>query len=159
MLTIFKKKESKIYAPVQGRCIPIEEVPDPVFAKKLMGEGIGLSYEDDTLYSPCNGKILLIAKTRHAIGIQTSNGAELLIHIGLDTVQLNGEGFSLLVNIGDKVKAGQPLIKIDRTFMKEQGINLITPMVITNVKNYDICIEKKKNLMLGDLLITLRKKE
>lgn len=132
----FKKKctgiDKKIYSPVNGKCVSIEEVPDKVFASKMMGEGIGFQAEDDMIYAPCDGVITLVADTKHAIGLKADNGAEILIHIGLDTVQLNGKGFHVMVNQNDKVTRGQALVQIDLPFMNENNINLTTPMVITN---------------------------
>lgn len=88
MFGLFKKKECTIYTPVNGRMINISEVPDPVFSKKLMGDGVGFIFDGDTLYAPIDGKIKLIAATKHAIGFEANNKAEVLMHIGLDTVAL-----------------------------------------------------------------------
>ena len=158
MFKFLKKKElieNKIYSPINGKCIPIEEVPDNVFASKMMGSGVGLILSDDTIYSPCDATVSMIALTKHAIGLQAKNGAEILIHIGLDTVQLNGKGFSLLVNQNDKVDMGQPIMKIDREYMEENNLNLITPLVITNSGDINpniICdsgnLEKGKSVLI-----------
>ncbi|MGM0213087.1 PTS sugar transporter subunit IIA [Enterococcus sp. AZ109] len=132
MFNIFKKKESVLTAPVSGTIIPIEEVPDQVFAQKMMGDGVAFQYNGMTIASPCNGTVKMIAETKHAIGITTDSGADVLIHIGLDTVALNGEGFEVAVSVGDKVTNGQTLITVDRELMQEKGIDLTTPMVVTN---------------------------
>lgn len=114
MFKLFKKTDDicKLFAPVNGKTIALENVPDKVFASKMMGDGIGFEYEGNTIYAPCDGKITLVANTLHAVGITSENGAEILIHIGLDTVSLNGKGFKKLINQGDKVKKGTPLIEI-----------------------------------------------
>ena len=139
MFKIFKKKNDyNIYSPVNGKTISLENVPDKVFASKMMGEGIGFEFSGDTVYAPCNGKIILVANTLHAIGIAADCGVEILIHIGLDTVNLNGKGFKKLISQNDTIKKGQPLIKIDRQFMEKEQINMITPMVITNSDDYTI---------------------
>ncbi|WP_448909225.1 PTS sugar transporter subunit IIA [Holdemanella biformis] len=160
MFKLFKKTDDicKLFAPVNGKTIALENVPDKVFASKMMGDGIGFEYEGNTIYAPCDGKITLVANTLHAVGITSENGAEILIHIGLDTVSLNGKGFKKLINQGDKVKKGTPLIEIDRQFMKEQDINLITPMVVTNVANYEInVIDEGKDVTTEEEVISCKK--
>ena len=131
-------KIKSLYSPVDGKCVDISEVPDPLFAKKIMGEGVAFVYDGDTLYSPCDGVITVIASTKHAIGITSDEGLEVLLHIGTNTVDLAGNGFNVLVKKDQKVKVGTPLLKIDRKFMQEKNINLITPMVITNHNDFDI---------------------
>lgn len=160
MFKLFKKTDDicKLFAPVNGKTIALENVPDKVFASKMMGDGIGFEYEGNTIYAPCDGKITLVANTLHAVGITSENGAEILIHIGLDTVSLNGKGFKKLINQGDKVKKGTPLIEIDRQFMKEQDINLITPMVVTNAANYEInVIDEGKDVTTEAKVISCKK--
>ena len=160
MFKLFKKTDDtcKLFAPVNGKTIALENVPDKVFASKMMGEGMGFEYEGNTIYAPCDGKITLVANTLHAVGITSENGAEILIHIGLDTVSLNGKGFKKLINQGDKVKKGTPLIEIDRQFMKEQDINLITPMVVTNAANYEInVIDEGKDVTTEEEVISCKK--
>ena len=101
---LFKqKKEENIVAPLNGKIVPMEEVPDPVFNQKMMGEGIAIVPEEGMVYSPVNGKIIQLAETKHAIGLITEGGVEILIHIGLETVGLKGEGFTTKVNVGDEV--------------------------------------------------------
>ncbi|WP_448921854.1 PTS sugar transporter subunit IIA [Holdemanella biformis] len=160
MFKLFKKTDDicKLFAPVNGKTIALENVPDKVFASKMMGDGMGFEYEGNTIYAPCDGKITLVANTLHAVGITSENGAEILIHIGLDTVSLNGKGFKKLINQGDKVKKGTPLIEIDRQFMKEQDINLITPMVVTNAANYEInVIDEGKDVTTEEEVISCKK--
>lgn len=131
-------KSEKIMAPVTGKCVSIKEVPDKMFAEKIMGEGVAFRYDGDVIYSPCNGIIAVVAETKHAIGIKTENGVELLIHVGVETVNLNGEGFEVLVKQDEKVEIGKPILKIDRKFMHDKDIDLITPMVITNGEEFDL---------------------
>lgn len=126
-----------LHAPVDGICLPLSEVKDPVFAQHMMGEGVAFDYEGDTIYSPIDGEIAVVAPTKHAIGIK-GNGVEVLIHIGTDTVELNGQGFTTMIEIGQRVQVGTPLIKIDRAFMREHCISLRTPMVITNSAEFTI---------------------
>lgn len=131
MFQLFKK-DYDLYAPVNGSCIQLEDVPDQVFASKMMGDGVAFMLNGDTVFAPCDGKIEMIANTLHAFAIKAKNGAEILVHVGLDTVNLNGAGFTKLVQQGTNVKKGTPILKIDCQFMKENNIKLITPMIILN---------------------------
>lgn len=132
-MPLFKKKtDPAVYAPVSGTCIPLEKVNDPVFSSKAMGEGAAFVFDGDTVCAPCSGKVIMIPASAHAIGLQCDNGMELLIHIGMDTVELNGEGFTIKTSVNKKVRKGDPLIQIDRKFMESKGIDLTTPMIVTN---------------------------
>lgn len=126
-------KANTLVAPVSGKAMPLSEVPDPVFAEKLAGDGAAIMAEGDTVVAPADGEVTLIFKTKHAFAMTLENGLELLVHIGLETVSLDGEGFEQLVEQGTKVKAGTPLIKIDREFILSKGLSLATPVLITNV--------------------------
>lgn len=123
----------KFVAPVSGQAIPLSEVPDQVFAEKLAGDGLGILAEGDVVVAPADGELTLVFKTKHAFAMTLANGIELLVHIGIDTVSLNGEGFEQLAEQGTQVKAGTPIIKIDRDFIKGKGLSLATPVLITNV--------------------------
>ena len=153
MFNLFKKKDCVLYAPVNGKSIPLENVPDKVFANKLIGDGVGFVFEEDTVYAPCDGEILMIANTNHAFGIKAKNNLEVLVHVGLETVNLNGEGLSVLVKQGQKVKAHDPIIKINREMMKEKNIDLTTPMIITNLDNYEIVITEPKDVTVNSITI------
>lgn len=140
MFNLFKKNKAKdiaLVAPVSGKVVAITEVPDPVFAQKMMGEGVAIQLTDETIVAPCDGTITLIPDTKHAFGMTNEHDMELLVHIGLETVGLAGEGFTVLVNQGDKVTKGTPIIKINKAFIEGQGINLITPLVVLNHQNYE----------------------
>ncbi|MEJ8766684.1 PTS glucose transporter subunit IIA [Oceanobacillus sp. HCA-5259] len=144
---LFKqKKEENIVAPVNGKIVPLEEVPDPVFSEKMMGEGIAIIPEDGKIYSPVDGKVIQVAETKHAIGLVTEGGVEILIHIGLETVGLKGKGFIAKINVDDEVKAGQLLMEADLKYISEHASNTITPIVITNSaegnQNYHFTSEK-----------------
>jgi PTS system glucose-specific IIA component len=127
-----KVKDEPIAAPLTGEVKNIEEVPDPVFAQRMMGDGIAIVPAEGTVVSPVDGEIIQLFHTKHAVGIKSKNGVEILIHIGLETVNLNGEGFEAHVATGQQVKAGDKLITFDLAFIKEKAKDIITPVVITN---------------------------
>lgn len=128
----FFKKNSKLVAPVDGKVIDLSQVPDPVFAQKMAGDGVAIDTTGDTIVAPCDGELSLIFNTNHAFAITLKDGVELLVHIGIDTVSLNGEGFERLAEQGTTVKAGTPIIKINRDVITSKGLSLITPVLITN---------------------------
>ena len=127
-----KSKEVAIIAPMTGEVIDIIETPDQVFAEKMVGDGVAIKPTNGVVVSPCNGEIVQIFPTNHAIGIKTKEGLEILIHIGLDTVELNGEGFKAFVNSGDKVKIGDKLLEVDFNFIEKSGKSIVSPVIITN---------------------------
>ncbi|BAC13838.1 PTS system, glucose-specific enzyme II, A component [Oceanobacillus iheyensis HTE831] len=122
-----------IVSPLTGQMIPITDVSDPVFSGKLMGEGFAIIPEDGTIVSPVDGEIIHIFPTNHAIGVQSEEGTEILIHAGLDTVNLNGKGFNIFVDENQFVKAGQALLKVDLDYLEKQGFSTVTPVVFTNI--------------------------
>lgn len=134
----FGKKKETIFSPINGEMIALEEVPDKVFAEKMMGEGVGFILNEKTIYSPCEGTISMIAETKHAIGFITKQGLEILLHIGLDTVALNGKGFTMLKVSGETVQPGEPIIQLDLELLKDAGIDLTTPMVFTNGSEFQL---------------------
>ena len=143
MISLFKNmlqvKDVDLYAIASdAKLISLDDVPDIAFSKRLVGDGIAFELRSDTIYSPCDGKIIMIANTKHAIGIQAKNGAQILIHCGLETVNLNGEGLTPLVKIEQNVKHGDPILKINIELMKEKNIKLITPVIVTNPNDYHI---------------------
>jgi len=127
---------SVIASPMDGTVIPLAEVPDPVFAKGTMGPGIAVLPSGDTAYSPGNGIVVAAQPTGHAFGLVLDGGIELLIHVGIDTVQLKGEGFDVKVKKGDKVTVGQPLVTFDRKIIEDAGYSLVTPIIVLNGKKF-----------------------
>lgn len=134
MFKLFDKDPDKyIYPPVAGRCIDITEVSDAAFSTKAMGDGIAIIPETDTICSPSNGKLIMVFRTGHAFGIQTDNGLEILIHIGIDTVNLEGKGFTVLKKQNSYVKKGEPIVKVDMESIKKD-YDPTTLVIITNKK-------------------------
>ncbi len=138
-------------SPITGEIKPISEVPDAVFAEKMMGDGFAILPTDGAIVSPVDGTIVNLFPTKHALGIETDNGLEILIHVGIDTVKLEGNGFEALVAQGDKVKRGQLLLKVDLAYVKEHAPSIITPIVFTNLKEGEtIQIDKNGNVKSGE---------
>ena len=120
-----------VTAPFSGTLVPLSEVPDETFASGVLGEGIAIEPSDGLFCSPVDGTVETIAETKHAIGFAADNGLEILVHVGLETVSLNGEGFEILVKEGDRVKTGQPVAKADLALIRERGLKTITSIVLT----------------------------
>lgn len=131
-----KVKSEVLCAPVKGKIIPIEEVSDPTFAEKVLGDGAAIIPETGLIVSPSDATVDTVFETNHAISLTTDSGAELLIHIGIDTVKLKGKHFKAMVRNGDKIKVGQPLIEFDIDAIKEEGYDITTSIVVTNHKDY-----------------------
>ncbi len=128
-----------IYAPIQGNVIPRENIPDETFASGVLGDGVGIEPEVGEVAAPFDGEISSVAETRHAVGITGPGGMELLIHIGVDTVKMNGSGFTVLVSEGDKVKAGHKLMTFDISKIKEAGYSATSAVLLTNSEDYQSC--------------------
>lgn len=134
----FKKKEKKqLLAPTSGKIIEIEKVNDPVFAQKMMGDGFAIETTQDIFYAPAKGTLTALFPSNHAYGITLDDGLELLIHIGLETVNENGKGFTCTCSIDDKVEAGQPIVSIDRAYLQGKGYDLTTMVIFTNPSSYE----------------------
>lgn len=131
-------KTEIINAPLTGRVAPINEAPDEIFAQKMMGDGIVIFPTENILVAPVSGKITMIFPSKHAIGIKTSDDVEILIHIGLDTVKLEGKPFTLLVNEGQEVKQGDKLMEIDFEMIEKAGYSSATPVIITSQNRFEI---------------------
>ncbi|MFC3884326.1 glucose-specific PTS transporter subunit IIBC [Bacillus songklensis] len=123
-----------LVSPIKGEIVPLSEVPDQVFSQKLMGDGFAIVPSEGTVVAPADGKVVNLFPTKHAIGIETTSGREILIHFGIDTVNLKGEGFDALVSQGDEVKKGQPILKVDLDFVKNHAPSVITPIIFTNLQ-------------------------
>lgn len=159
MLSFFRKNY-ELVAPVSGRVINLSDVPEAIFAEKLIGEGTAIEPSDNLVVSPASGYIKMIFKTNHGFAVSLESGIEVLVHIGLDTVSLQGEGFERLVEEGEEVRAGQPIIRMDMEKIKGKGCNLITPIIIVNSEKIkDIEYTSHENVICGvDNVLSLRVK-
>ena len=142
MLKLFKKKEKQnkvLSSMANGKSVAIEDVPDEVFSTKMMGDGIAIKYAGGDVVAPVTGKITsVILPSCHAFGIRCESGLDVLVHVGLDVVKLKGEGFQLLKKKGEMVHQGETVIKVDYDLLKDKGLDLITPIVITNSNEFFI---------------------
>ena len=135
MFNLFKNKRTdntNIYAPVEGKWIDITQVKDVVFSKKMMGDGVAIVPESSIIQSPCSGTVTMLFPTKHAFGITTNEGVEILIHIGIDTVNLNGKGFQAFVSENQKVKKGDKIIKFNDSYLADSSMDMTTIVIITN---------------------------
>lgn len=130
-----QSKIVELFAPLNGDVIDLTEVPDPVFAEKMVGDGFAIIPNSEKLLSPVKGKIQKVFPSKHAIGIETEEGLEILVHVGLETVELEGEGFEVLVDSGDLVEVGDHLLNFDISFIEENNKEIITPVVVTNYED------------------------
>ena len=148
-------KQEIIASPMIGQVVKLENVPDEVFASGAMGKGIAIDPADGTVVAPAAGEITLVFPTGHAIGIRTENGAEILIHVGMDTVSLAGKGFNTFVQVGDKVDAGQKLLEFDLATIREANLPVISPVIVTNSTEFeDVLTTQNARVNIGDYLLT-----
>lgn len=143
-------KEFIIGAPVDGECVPLSEVSDPTFGEEILGKGVAIRPANGSIKAPADGTVSTVFPTGHAVAVTTDDGVEILVHIGLDTVSLNGEGFTKHVEEGQKVKKGDLLIEADLAKIGEQ-YDTITPMIICNTADYkEVRGETGKTVTAGD---------
>lgn len=143
MFGIFKKKTLTLNSPIEGEIVDITSVPDAVFSQKMVGDGFAVKPSNGVVKAPCGGKIAQIFPTNHAFGIVTEEGLEILVHIGIDTVELKGQGFTRMAQVGDTVEAGDEVIRVDLEVLKANEKSSVTPVVITTpdkVKSIDVKI-------------------
>lgn len=151
-------KNIEIKSPLKGSIIPLSQVQDGAFAAEILGKGAAVVPQEGIVTSPVNGTVSTLFPTLHAIGIMSDEGAELLIHIGLNTVQMNGKGFKAFVQQGDKITVGQKLIEFDMDLLQKEGYCLETPVVVTNTADYlDVLAENPKDVLCGEPLLHIVK--
>ena len=150
-------KEEELVAPINGQVVPLSDVKDEVFSSGSMGKGIAIEPQEGKVCSPLDGEVVMVFPTGHAIGLKSTNGAEVMIHIGMDTVELEGKGFTTLVKKGQAVKKGDPLIKFDMEAIKKAGFKLTTPIVVTNSNEYqEITAIADGPITIGTALLDLK---
>ncbi len=151
-------QENVVDAPLNGKAIPLTEVPDETFAKGVLGLGAAIEPCEGKVVAPADGTVETIFDTKHAIGLSLKSGAEILIHVGINTVELGGEGYQAFVKEGDNVKKGQTLITFDMDFIKSKGYNLVTPVIVTNADDYaKVELKAAGAVKAGDALLALTK--
>ena len=150
------KEPAQIVSPVAGRVIPLSEVADPAFAEGILGKGIAVVPAEGEFRAAASGEVTMVFETGHAVSIKADNGAELIIHIGLDTVQLKGQHFTAHVKAGDRVNVGDLLITADLEAIRAAGYDVVTPVIICNTPDFpDMVCHTGMEVKAGDAVITL----
>ena len=159
----FKGKGAKvpvIVSPADGRCVPLGTVKDEVFSTGILGEGVAIVPTTGEIYAPVDGVVQTVAETKHAVSITADCGAEILIHCGLDTVALRGEGFSAFVSVGERLTPGKLLLKFDPALLKSRGYDVTTPLVVVNADEFSLSLpDTESDVRRGEPLIRLEKKK
>ena len=154
------EKNLSVLAPISGKIIALEQVPDPVFSGKTLGDGVAIIPENGKIYSPVNGTVTTVSSTLHAYGFTTTDGVDILVHIGLETVSLNGEGFKVYIKDGDTVKEGDLIAEVDLTYLDKKGISAISPVLIcSDTENMTMNTASGKASAGKTEIITLTNKE
>lgn len=161
MLSFFKKlfENNRICAICDGEIFPLEEVNDEVFSQKMVGDGIAIHIESDRIVAPANGEITMFFPTMHAFGMKTAEGIEMLIHIGLDSVSLNGKGFSREVGVGDMVHAGDQIMTVDRKVLAENHIDNTSVIIFTKTSGHEMSYVRYGRVRAGiDIVASCERK-
>ena len=163
MFNFFKKKQNNTYmlgAVAKGKAVELKEVNDPTFNSGMLGQGVAIVPSEGKIYAPADGEIAMVFETLHAVSMTADNGVEILVHVGLDTVELKGEGFEAHVQAGDKVKKGDLLLEVDLEKVKAAGYDTITPMLICNTDEYEsVKGLSGKDVVPGDDILAIMPKE
>lgn len=155
---LFSKPTDAICAPVAGKALPISAVSDPTFGEEILGKGIAIQPSEGKVFAPCDATVDMMFETGHAVSLVADCGAEILIHVGLDTVNLKGEHYNVIAKNGDKVKKGDLLLEFDMDAIKAAGYDIITPVVICNSADYETFnTNVNKDVAVGDTVIELAK--
>ena len=150
---VFFKKKEKFRIPVSGRIIPLEEVNDPAFSNKALGDGFAIKIDEGHIYAPFSGEVTLVYPTHHAYGLKNKKGMEVLIHVGLDTVNLNGQGLTSYVKQGDKIYQGDLMCDVDMESLKE-NYDLTTPVIFVSGETVNVSEYKRCKALEEDIIHT-----
>ena len=153
-----KAVEVAVYAPLSGNIVNIEDVPDVVFSEKIVGDGIAIRPVGNQMVAPVDGVIGKIFETNHAFSMESTEGVELFVHFGIDTVELKGEGFTRLAQEGQSVKRGDPIIEFDLALLETKAKSILTPMVISNMDEISHISKKTGEVVAGDSVVMILKK-
>ncbi len=160
-MSLFKKREDggleEVCAPVAGEAVPITQVSDPTFGQEILGKGVAIRPTDGKVYAPCDGRVDLMFETGHAVSLVSDRGAEILVHIGLETVALKGKHYTIHAHDGDKVKKGKLLIEFDLAAVAAEGYDTVTPVVICNSGDYGTIRIHTGAVAPGDVILELGK--
>lgn len=155
---LFAKSVDTLCAPIAGAAVPLSQVPDPAFAEEMLGKGIAIEPSEGKVYAPCDATVDMMFQTGHAVNLVSNFGAEVLIHVGLETVALKGQYFTVHVANGQRVKKGDLLMEFDIQAIKAEGYRVITPMLVCNSNNFGTFkTATGKTVSAGDVVIELAK--
>lgn len=144
-------------SPIEGELVPLSDVNDDVFSSGLLGKGIAIVPARGEVFAPFSGEIITLLESKHAIGLKSHNGVELLIHVGIDTVTLKGQHFESYVSQGDRVEAGDKMLEFDMEAIKAKGFELVTPVIVTNDKQFsEVKFAEPASIHRGDLILSLK---
>lgn len=159
MSKIISKKTHGVYSPLNGNAVALDTLSDAVFSEKILGDGCGIIPTDGRIYSPVDGIVSSIAETKHAYGFSSDNGLEILVHFGLETIEMRGKGFKSYVKVGDRVKVGDVIADVDIDLLKEKGINTVTPVLICGGAENSTMTVTEGEVKAGDMLLSVGENE
>ncbi len=148
-------KDAEVFSPIKGKTVALDTVEDEAFSSKMMGDGIAIEPEEGAVYAPFDGTLETLFPTKHAMGFVGDNGCEVLVHVGFNTVNLNGECFEAHVKEGAHVKKGQKILSFDIQELKKKGYSVVTPVVITNTDDYT-ALDKKENIQADNTMVIMK---
>jgi glucose-specific phosphotransferase system IIA component len=156
MFGLFKRKQREILSPIDGQIVDISEVDDEVFSQKMVGDGVAVKPAGDTFCAPVDGVVSKIFSTNHAFSIKSDKDLEVMVHIGLETVALDGKGFERLVNEGDRVTAGDPIIKADMSYIAAHAKDTITPVIVSDESDVESIGKMLRIVKCGDTIMEVK---
>ncbi len=154
---LMKGSRIEICSPVNGEIVPMDSVPDPMFAQEMIGKGVAVMPSDGRFVAPCDGEIAALFDTGHAYCINSTDGAELMVHIGIDTVNLKGQFYKICAKQGETVKKGDLIVEVDIEGVKSAGYDVITPVIISNHAKFSNIEKKSGAVSAGDVIIEMKK--